>query len=56
MTKTFKQFSGPLITTETNKYVLNGIVSFGGSSCNGVGVYTNVASYINWIQTNMRAN
>ena len=35
---------GPLITkTANNKYVLNGIVSYGGQSCNGVGVYTATA-------------
>jgi len=47
---------GPLITKDGNRWVLNGIVSYGGSSCNGIGVYTNVVSYLNWIQTNMRNN
>jgi len=26
-----------------------GIVSFGSSSCNGIGIYTNVNHYTNWI-------
>ncbi|KAI8037435.1 hypothetical protein M5D96_009640 [Drosophila gunungcola] len=30
-----------------------GIVSFGLKTCNGPGVYTNVASYVDWIQKNL---
>ncbi|RNA12486.1 chymotrypsinogen B [Brachionus plicatilis] len=41
---------GPLVTKEESKYVLAGIVSFGGPSCDGNGVYTNVYSFMDWIQ------
>lgn len=44
---------GPLITQENGKWVLNGLTSYGGDSCNGIGVYTKVHSYLDWIRQNM---
>lgn len=48
---------GPLITRDsTNKWVLSGLVSFGASSCNGIGVYTNVDVYTLWIANKIATN
>ncbi|XP_042303426.1 coagulation factor XII [Sceloporus undulatus] len=46
---------GPLVCEEQNKATVHGIVSW-GTGCaqeNKPGVYTNVAHYIDWIQSNM---
>ena len=45
------------IGTDRNlKMYLEGIVSFGSSTCNGAtpGVYTKVEGFIDWIVENMR--
>ncbi|CAF0790987.1 unnamed protein product [Brachionus calyciflorus] len=47
---------GPLVTKEGSNYVLAGVVSFGGQSCDGYGVYTNVRSYVDWIQKTISSN
>jgi secreted trypsin-like serine protease len=44
---------GPLVVKENGKFYQTGIVSYGGDTCDGVGVYTNVASYLTWISTRM---
>ena len=45
---------GPLIIKENDFFYQVGIVSYGTSKCDGVGVYTNVASYLDWISLNMQ--
>ncbi|XP_041565798.1 polyserase-2-like isoform X2 [Drosophila elegans] len=51
---------GPLSTTLVvdgiGRETQVGIVSFGLNTCNGPGVYTNVASYVDWIQENINAH
>merc|ERR1712127_29332 len=47
---------GPFVTVEGGRYVLNGVVSYGGSSCDGKGVYTNVAEYVTWINQNIEGS
>jgi len=47
---------GPFVTNEGGRYVLNGVVSYGGSSCDGKGVYTNVAEYVTWINQNIEGS
>jgi secreted trypsin-like serine protease len=42
-----------LTIKENNVYYLAGVVSYGGSSCDGVGVYTNVANYLGWLYSKM---
>lgn len=39
---------GPLVMKNNNNYFLTGIVSW-GYDCNGIGVYTKVSNYVNWI-------
>ena len=46
---------GPLIIKENNLFYQVGVVSYGNSNCDGVGVYTNVASYLDWINLNMKS-
>ena len=44
---------GPLVSNENqstgNGWTLSGIVSYGGESCDGKGVYTNVYFFLSWI-------
>lgn len=47
---------GPFTTNENGRYVLNGIVSYGGSSCDGRGVYTDVNAYKDWINSKIGPN
>ncbi|KAI3388587.1 hypothetical protein SNEBB_003800 [Seison nebaliae] len=43
---------GPLVINNGTYALLLGIVSFGDSQCRGFGVYTKVASYLQWIRIN----
>lgn len=44
---------GPLMAQDAQgKWNVVGIVSFGSFPCNGLGVYTNVKSYLSWINSN----
>lgn len=45
---------GPLMSQDsTGLWNIVGITSFGSFPCNGLSVYTNVKSYLNWINSNM---
>ncbi|CAF0711785.1 unnamed protein product, partial [Brachionus calyciflorus] len=46
----------PLFTKEGDTYVLIGIVSFGRTTCDGYGVYTNVYEYLDWIKDTIKSN
>ncbi len=41
---------GPLVVPVTGEYKLAGIVSWGNSTCNTYGGYTNVTDFLSWIQ------
>ncbi|KAH8363706.1 hypothetical protein KR200_005249, partial [Drosophila serrata] len=45
---------GPLATIVGDRYVQVGMVSYGTRMCNASGIYTNVASYHDWITSNTR--
>ncbi|XP_037717258.1 uncharacterized protein LOC119551786 [Drosophila subpulchrella] len=45
---------GPLINTYRYREAQFGIVSFGQPGCNGIGVYTDVTSYADWIEATIK--
>ncbi|KAH8363705.1 hypothetical protein KR200_005248, partial [Drosophila serrata] len=45
---------GPLATIVGDRYVQVGMVSYGIRMCNASGIYTNIASYQDWITSNTR--
>ena len=49
---------GPMFSIKDDKYYQHGIVSYGPENCgqSAPGVYTQVASYIGWIQKQIRKN
>ncbi|XP_043947875.1 polyserase-2 isoform X2 [Drosophila biarmipes] len=52
---------GPLINNVTisgigDRAVQLGIVSFGSRGCNGIGVYTDVTSYVDWIEARIKGS
>jgi len=49
---------GPMFSIKNNKYYQHGIVSYGPENCGqgAPGVYTQVASYIGWIEKQIRKN
>lgn len=49
---------GPLMLLKNNVYLLGGLLSFGPVPCPSTGwpdIYTRVASYIDWIHSNLKA-
>ncbi|XP_063380322.1 phenoloxidase-activating enzyme-like [Cydia fagiglandana] len=52
----FGDSGGPIVVEQQGNFQLMGIVSFGDSKCGGSkpSVYTNVFSYLDWIQNTMR--
>lgn len=44
---------GPLMKLVDGAWTLVGIVSYGDLGCSGLGVYTDVSAYYNWILTNI---
>ncbi|XP_063375344.1 phenoloxidase-activating enzyme-like [Cydia amplana] len=52
----FGDSGGPIMVEQQGNFQLVGIVSFGDSKCGGSkpSVYTNVFSYLDWIQNTMR--
>ncbi|XP_047989172.1 phenoloxidase-activating enzyme-like [Leguminivora glycinivorella] len=52
----FGDSGGPIMVEQQGNYQLVGVVSFGDSKCGGSkpSVYTNVFSYLDWIQKKMR--
>ena len=41
-----------MIYWQDQRWLLAGIVSYGVSDCSGLGVYTNIKYYYNWILEN----
>ncbi len=54
--KSFKLIKHPsggpvMIETSDGRWFIVGIVSFGDSPCDGLGVYTNVKAFYSWINS-----
>ena len=45
---------GPVMQLSKDRWVLAGIISTGDKICSGIGVYTNVSNYVDWINQNIQ--